>query len=106
MNDPQTLVQERLSRKSWGFLGGQGYVLGMDIGSYGLRASLIDLAGHTYVSVHREPEHYTSGPNDTLAGALELARGLLNSQGADPSRLVRVGVGFGGPVDARRGVVI
>jgi glucokinase len=106
MNDPQTLVQERLSRKSWGFLGGQGYVLGMDIGSYGLRASLIDLAGHTYASVHREPEDSAAGPNAVLASALDLAGGLLKSQGADPARLVRVGVGFGGPVDARRGIVI
>ena len=43
MNDPQPLVQDRLSRNSWGFLGNQGYILGMDIGSHGSRAALVDL---------------------------------------------------------------
>jgi glucokinase len=106
MKDPQTLVQERLNRRSWGFLGGQGYVLGMDIGSYGLRASLIDLAGQIYASSHREPEEITGGPEAIVTAAIELARGLLTQQAAQPSHLVRIGVGFGGPVDARRGAVI
>src|SRR3954463_7313802 len=54
MNDPQPLVQDRLSRNSWGFLGNQGYILGMDIGSHGSRAALIDLHSHTYHCAHRE----------------------------------------------------
>jgi glucokinase len=105
MNDPQTLVQERLAHKTWGFLGGQGHVLGMDIGSYGLRASLIDLAGHTYTTAHRELER-TDTPDTVVASAIELGQGLLAEHHTHPDHLVRVGVGFGGPVDARRGTVI
>lgn len=104
MSDPQSLIQERLTNRSWGFLGGQGYVLGLDVGSYGLRAALIDLHGHTYASVHREPEDGT--PEQLTQSVISLAQGLLNDHNASHQHLVRVGVGFGGPVDARRGVVL
>jgi glucokinase len=106
MTSPHTLVQDRLKSRTWGFLGGQGYVLGMDIGSYGLRASLIDLAGHTYATRQSEPEQIVGGPDEILATGIEHARTLLREHGALPRHLVRVGAGFGGPVDARRGVVL
>jgi glucokinase len=104
MNDPRALVQDRLARNSWGLLGTQGYVLGLDAGSYGLRAALVDLHSHTYECAHREPE--AENAEATVNGVLELARGLLDAHHVSPSHLVRVGVGFGGPVDARRGVVL
>jgi glucokinase len=104
MNDPQTLVQDRLAHASWGLLGTQGYILGMDIGGYGLRAALIDLHKQTYVSVHRE---VTAGTAPTImADAIAMARELLEEHGVAPDRLVRVGVGFGGPIDARGGVTL
>jgi len=103
MNDPQPLVQDRLSRNSWGFLGNQGHILGMDIGSHGSRAALIDLHGHTYHCAHRE---VSAGNADAiLSDAIALARELLAEHGVAPERVVRVGVGFAGPVDARSGVV-
>ncbi|MFL5803973.1 MAG: ROK family protein [Roseiflexaceae bacterium] len=104
MNDPRTLVQDRLARNSWGLLGTQGYILGMDIGGYGLRAALIDLHSHTYASVHREIS--TTSADTVVADAITLARDLLAEHGVAPGHLVRVGVGFGGPVDARAGVTI
>jgi glucokinase len=104
MNDPRTLVQDRLARNSWGLLGTQGYILGMDIGGYGLRAALIDLHGHTYTSTHREIS--TTSADTVVADAITLARDLLAEHGVAPGHLVRVGVGFGGPVDARAGVTI
>jgi glucokinase len=104
MNDPRTLVQDRLVRNSWGLLGTQGYILGMDIGGYGLRAALIDLHSHTYTSVHREIS--TASADTVVADAIALARDLLAEHGVAPGHLVRVGVGFGGPVDARQGVTI
>ncbi len=104
MNDPQALVRDRLSRNSWGFLGTQGYILGIDIGSYGLRAALIDLHSHAYHSVHRETAERTA--QAMLSDAIALARELLTQHGVAPDRLVRVGVGFAGPVDARRGIVL
>ena len=103
MNDPQPLVQARLSRNSWGFLGSQGYILGMDISAHGLRVGLIDLHSHTYNNAHLETSSSTADGlvNDSIA----LARDLLADHGVALDRLVRVGVGFGGPVDARRGIV-
>src|SRR5689334_19931328 len=72
MNDPQPLVQDRLSRNSWGFLGNQGHILGMDIGSHGSRAALIDLHSHTYHCAHRE---VGAGSADTIVSdAIALAR--------------------------------
>jgi glucokinase len=103
MNDPQPLVQDRLSRNSWGFLGNQGYILGMDIGSHGSRAALIDLHSHTYNCAHRE---VSIGSADAIVSdAIALARELLAAHGITPDRVVRVGVGFAGPVDARSGIV-
>jgi glucokinase len=103
MNDPQPLVQDRLSRNSWGFLGNQGYILGMDIGSHGSRAALIDLHSHTYHCAHRE---IGSGSAEAITeDAIALARELLDTHGVTPDRVVRVGVGFAGPVDARAGIV-
>ncbi|MFO7168511.1 MAG: ROK family protein [Chloroflexota bacterium] len=104
MNDPKALVQERLARNSWGLLGTQGYVLGLDAGSYGLRAALVDLRSHTYECRHREPA--TENAESVVSGVIELAQGLLRDHRVDPSRLVRVGAGFGGPVDARAGIVL
>jgi glucokinase len=104
MNDPTNLVQERLARNSWGLLGTQGYVLGLDAGSYGLRAALIDLHSHTYTCAFHEPTADTA--ESIVGGIIDLARGLLSSHNVTPSHLVRVGVGFAGPVDARRGLVL
>src|SRR6266542_231044 len=104
MNDPRTLVQDRLAHNSWGLLGTQGYILGMDIGGFGLRAALIDLHGHTYTSVHREVT--ADGASAVVSDAIALARDLLAEHGVAQGHLVRVGVGFGGPVDARAGVTV
>src|SRR6185295_20355891 len=104
MSDPRTLVQDRLAHNSWGLLGTQGYILGMDIGGYGLRAALIDLHSHAYTCIHRE----ANAPNALAitADSIALARDLLADHGIAPNHLVRIGVGFGGPVDARAGVTV
>ena len=104
MSNPQAMVEERLSQDKWGILGSQGYILGLDIGSYGLRAALIDLQKHTYASVHRETP--SDKAEDLVTGVIDLARELLDTHQVKMNRLVRVGVGFGGPVDVRRGVVV
>jgi glucokinase len=103
VNDPQPLVQDRLSRNSWGFLGNQGHVLGIDIGGRGSRVALIDLHSHTYHSAHREAAGNTAAA--LVEDAIALAHDLLAQHGVEADRLVRVGVGFAGPVDARRGIV-
>jgi glucokinase len=103
MNDPQPLVQDRLSRNSWGLLGTQGHILGLDIGSFGLRAALIDLHNHKYH--HAYCESSANMARALLADSLKLAHELLDQHGVAPDHLVRIGVGFAGPVDARRGIV-
>jgi len=103
MNDPQRLVQDRLSRNSWGFLSNQGYILGMDISSHGARAALIDLQSHTYHCAHREIS--TNSADAIVADAIGLAHELMAEHGVTPDRVVRVGVGFAGPLDARSGVI-
>lgn len=104
MNDPKALIQDRLAHNSWGLLGTQGYVLGLDAGGYGLRAALVDLHSHTYECVFREPE--AENAESIVSGLIDLASGLLKASHVASSHLVRVGVGFGGPVDARAGVVL
>ncbi len=104
MNEVRTLVQDRLARNSWGLLGTQGYILGMDIGGFGLRAALVDLHSHTYTGVHREVS--AANAHAVVADAIDLVRDLLHERGVASGHLVRIGVGFGGPVDARAGVTI
>jgi glucokinase len=104
MSDPQQMVQERLTQTNWGFLGSQGYIMGFDVGSYGLRAALVDLHKHTYAHLHRELTGKTA--EDVVADTIALANELLAQEHATPDRIVRIGVGFSGPVDARRGIVL
>ncbi|MFV9505237.1 MAG: ROK family protein [Oscillochloridaceae bacterium umkhey_bin13] len=103
MADLQTLISARLAQKSWGMLGNQGYVLGVDLGSYGLRAALADLEHYTVHTVH--DDGFSGTPDQVVERAISLSRGLLAATTIDASRLVRVGVGFGGPVDLRHGTV-
>jgi glucokinase len=103
MAELQALIRERLGQNRWGMLGNQGYVLGVDLGSYGLRAALVDLQHHTFSTVHTDLEPET--PDETVEHAIGLARGLLEQSGVARERLVRVGVGFGGPVDQHFGTV-
>jgi glucokinase len=101
MTDPQALIYQRLAHYNWGILGNQGYVLGVDLGGYGLRAALLDLQSHRYASLHTDPQG--SRPEEVSDAALQLVHRLLDEHSVAPERLVRVGVGFGGPVDPIKG---
>jgi len=101
MADLQTLIRESLGQNRRGMLGNQGYVLGIDLGSYGLRAALADLQHRTFTSVHAELGG--DAPDEVVARAIGLAGDLLKSAGVTSDRLVRVGVGFNGPVDLHFG---
>lgn len=104
MIDPQALVQSRLTHNSWGLLGSQGYVLGLDVGSYGLRAGLVDLHSHTYTSVQADADLQEA--EATLEKIISLTSGLLEQHHVNIDRLVRIGVGFPGPVDSREGLTL
>jgi glucokinase len=83
-------------------MGGQGSVLGVDVGSYGLRAIASDLHGSKVHSAHRPlPD---DGAATVADAAIALARDVLKQSGTPSRNLVRIGIGFGGPVDAEAGV--
>jgi glucokinase len=104
MSDPRTLIHERLAHyNDRGILGNQGHILGVDLGGYGLRAALVDLKNHTYASTHTDVQG--THPQSITDNALRMIRGLLAENSVTPDRLVRIGVGFGGPVDPDKGVI-
>ncbi len=103
MSEPQTMIQEQLSYYNWGILGNQGYVLGIDLGVYGLRTVLVDLHTHTFHTAALDRRG--SNPNQMLNDVVALVRKLLDEAGASQERLMRIGVGFGGPVDPQRGII-
>jgi glucokinase len=103
MTNLETLIKGRLAHNRWGLLGNQGYVLGIDLGSYGLRAMLLDLSGQHISSVHQDL--VVQAPDAVVEHALGLARSLLTQAHVTDDRLVRVGVGFNGPLDLRHGTV-
>ncbi|MFN3374155.1 MAG: ROK family protein, partial [Chloroflexus sp.] len=104
MKDLPTLISERLTQNLWGVLGNQGYILGIDLGSYGLRAALVDLQNHTYHNAAIESVGHED-PETTVAKVIALAQDLMAREGVMVDRLVRVGIGFSGPVDLRHGTV-
>lgn len=104
MKDLPALIRERLTQNLWGVLGNQGYILGIDLGSYGLRAALVDLQHHTYQNAALESIDHED-PETTVHRVIDLARDLMAQEGVTVERLVRVGIGFSGPVDLRHGTV-
>ncbi|NTV64972.1 MAG: ROK family protein [Oscillochloris sp.] len=103
MTDLHTLIRERLAHNRGGLLGNQGYILGVDLGSYGLRAALVDLGGNSFIGA--ESELPGGEPDAIVEHTIGMARGLLKQADTSADRLVRVGVGFGGPLDLHHGVV-
>ncbi len=104
MTNAQMVIQERLADNSWGILGSQGYVLGIDLGGYGLRIALIDLQNKTYTSRHSDVTG--TDPEAMLEKTLANTRRLLEEAGVRSNHLVRIGIGFGGPVDPDKGMVL
>jgi glucokinase len=84
----------------------QGYVVGVDISSGGERAVLADLHGKVHA---RDAQLGLDGtlkaPDDVVNRVTVMVRGLLDRSGVKPREVLRTGVGFAGPVDARQGTV-
>lgn len=101
MDEPLELVKRWLQRRQNDLAGSQGSVIGVDIGSYGLRAIVADLQGQQVVADHRP---LPTGNADTIVEqVLDLTRGVLQ-QSARSQHVARIGLGFGGPVDSNAGV--
>ncbi|MBA3469795.1 MAG: ROK family protein [Herpetosiphonaceae bacterium] len=103
MTDAFTPLPGLIASREWGLFGPNTYALGVDIGGYGLRAVLADMRG-THV-VHRAAD-LRPGSNATmvLEDAVAMVQSLLAEEQMRPDHLVRIGVGFGGPVDAAQGI--
>lgn len=102
MNEPLDLVKSWLQRGRSNLMGSQGSVLGVDVGSYGLRAVLADLQGQHVVAAHTA---LPSGePAAVVDAAIALAQDVLQQAGKATHHVVRIGIGFGGPVDGDAGV--
>ncbi len=92
-------------QRTGSLLGLGGYLLGVDIGGYGLQVALADVQGELLHTAQQPLSRGTKAPQAVLA-ALEMVRGLLHESAVRPAQLVRVGVGFGGPVDVEHGTTI
>ncbi|HEX6289879.1 MAG TPA: ROK family protein [Herpetosiphonaceae bacterium] len=101
MNEPLELVKRWLQRRRSDLVGSQGSVIGVDIGSYGLRAIVADMQGQQVVTAHRPLP--TGSADAIVEQALDLTRGVL-SQMSRPDGVMRIAIGFGGPVDSDAGV--
>jgi glucokinase len=98
MSDALELVRQWLRRGDGAFVGGQGLMLGIDVGSYGLRAIVADLRGTTVFG--RSSELPVGDASAITDAAIALVRDLLTEHSLNARQLVRIGIGFGGPVDA------
>lgn len=99
--EPLELVKHWLQRGNGDLMGSQGAILGVDIGSYGLRVIVADMQGAQLVADQRPLP--TGGAANIVPEALDLARSVL-AQASKAGQVLRIGIGFGGPVDADAGI--
>ncbi len=102
MNEPFELVKACLQRGRSDLISSQGVLVGVDIGSYGLRAIAADLQGQQVVAAHQPMP--TASPSVIVEQTLDLVRGVLERNGTSLRQVARIGIGFGGPVDSAVGV--
>lgn len=82
---------------------GRRLVLGLDFGGTKLAAGLVDAATGRVLAERRQPTDAAAGAAAALATMLAMARAL---QAEAEAPVEGVGINFGGPVDAARGVVL
>lgn len=89
-----------------GVLAEQGYVVGANISGAGERVVLVDLNGNVVArNSFLRPAEGVQQPSEVTNRVAGMIRGMLDSGGIKDREILRIGVGFGGPVDARSGVV-
>ncbi len=92
-----------------GVLAQHGYVFGVDISADGERVVLADLRGNVlgrtaHVS-SESPNPSPAPPDEVIARASEMMRDLLKKKDLKVREVLRIGMGFGGPVNSRLGLV-
>jgi glucokinase len=85
--------------------GGEGPVLGLDIGGTKLAAGVVDATGtvHSFDAVATRAEE---GPDRGLDRLFQLGRRAVVESGLDWDQIQAVGIGSGGPLDTDAGVLI
>src|SRR6476646_5752948 len=110
--DTETKQQEHREYKAtqpldWsGVLAQQGYVFGVDISADGERVVLADLRGNVLgrdAYLQQSPNPPRPSPDEVIARVVPMMRELLKKKGLKAREVLRIGVGFGGPVDSRLG---
>lgn len=79
--------------------------LGIDVGGTRMTGALATESGQRLRTERRSTDR-GAGAAAGLALLIDIARTLLNDARARGSNVARVGVGFGGPVDAKSGIVL
>jgi glucokinase len=80
-------------------------VLALDIGGTKLAVGVVGGDGGVR-SFLVEPSHADRGPDETLERLFELGRRAVTESGVPWSEIRAVGIGCGGPLDAKRGVLL
>jgi glucokinase len=88
-----------------GVLAQQGYVFGVDISAESQRVALADVRGSVVGSASNGAGGLTLEPTTVVEHVTRMMRDLLQQGGIKQREVLRVGVGFGGPVDAAKGLV-
>ena len=96
-----------VSRTTGKLLARQGYVVGIEISSNGMRqtVALANLEGRVLHQVRR-PLEYVPDTGDALKQLDEMLDEVASPDHLQDGRILRVGVAIGGLVDARRGIVL
>ena len=99
------MARRSIGQRAGSLLGMGGYLLGVDIGGYGLQVALANVQGELLWSRQQALERGLDAAQ-VAPMALELARELLRENKVRAGQLIRVGIGFAGPVDVARGETI
>ncbi|MGH2354453.1 MAG: ROK family protein [Chloroflexota bacterium] len=88
----------------------EGIVAGVDVGGTNQTVAVARLDGEV-VAAHRRRLRKGDTAQDVVANVFEMIDAALADAGSTPQRpgadkLLRVGVGFGGPVDPKRGAIL
>ena len=99
------MARRSVGQRAGSLLGMGGYLLGVDIGGYGLQVALANVQGELLWTRQQALEPGLDAAQ-VAPMALELAREFLRENKVRAGQLVRVGIGFAGPVDVARGETI
>jgi glucokinase len=99
------MARRRVGQGVGSLLGMGGYLLGVDIGGYGLQVALANVQGELLQTRQRVLESGLDAAQ-VVRVTMEMIRELLRENKVRADQLVRIGIGFAGPVDVAQGETI